>query len=210
MRNPTTALELVEAIELADAAFQREAGERALLFQSAIISSAKESKVFLPITCVNGDTRQVPGDRVMVLVPNAACKFLATWQKVGRDQGPTCRSRHLRARGCRRQPPSFSCPEEWASPSGRSVLGCVLFCFGQTSVLQHDIRTPPGVIVRQWPYRVHEARRQAIEEEVQQILKLGVIEPSRSPWSSLIVMVPKPDGTLRFCNDFRLPHAPSG
>ncbi len=74
---------------------------------------------------------------------------------------------------------------------------------GQTNVLQHDIRTPPVVIVRQRPYRVPEARRQAIEEEGQQMLKLGVIEPSRSPWSSPIVMVPKPDGTLRFCNDFR-------
>ncbi len=33
------------------------------------------------------------------------------------------------------------------------------------------------------------------------MLKLGVIEPSNSPWSSPIVMVP--DGTLRFCNNFR-------
>ncbi|KAL1259069.1 hypothetical protein QQF64_009646 [Cirrhinus molitorella] len=74
---------------------------------------------------------------------------------------------------------------------------------GQTTVLQHDIRTPPGVIVRQRSYRVPEARRQAIEDEVQQMLKLGVIEPSRSPWSSPIVMVPKPDVTLHFCNDFR-------
>ncbi len=38
---------------------------------------------------------------------------------------------------------------------------------------------------------------------MQEMLKLGVIEPSRSPWSSPIVMVPKPDGTLCFCNDFR-------
>ncbi|KAI2652407.1 Retrovirus-related Pol polyprotein from transposon 17.6 [Labeo rohita] len=73
---------------------------------------------------------------------------------------------------------------------------------GQTNVIQHDIRTPPGVIVRQRPYRVPEARRQVIEEEVQEMLKLGVIEPSRSPWSSPIVMVPKPDGTLCFCKDF--------
>ncbi|KAL1274222.1 hypothetical protein QQF64_027036 [Cirrhinus molitorella] len=50
---------------------------------------------------------------------------------------------------------------------------------GQTSVIQHDIRTPSGVIVRQRPYRIPEARRQAVEEEVQEMLKLGVIEPSR-------------------------------
>ncbi len=74
---------------------------------------------------------------------------------------------------------------------------------GQTHLLQHDIKTPPGVVVKQRPYRIPEARRQAIEEEIQQMLKLGVIEPSRSPWSSPIVLVPKPDGTLRFCNDFR-------
>uniref|UniRef100_A0A9J8BMN8 Gypsy retrotransposon integrase-like protein 1 n=1 Tax=Cyprinus carpio carpio TaxID=630221 RepID=A0A9J8BMN8_CYPCA len=74
---------------------------------------------------------------------------------------------------------------------------------GRTNVLKHDILTAPGVIIRQWPYRVPEAWRHAIEEEVQEMLRLGTIEPSRSPWSSPIVMVPKPDGTFRFCNDFR-------
>ncbi|KAL0162299.1 hypothetical protein M9458_041695, partial [Cirrhinus mrigala] len=52
--------------------------------------------------------------------------------------------------------------------------------------------TPPGVIVRQRPYRVPEARRQAIEEEVQEMLKLGLIKPSRSPCR----MAPS-------CNDFQ-------
>ncbi len=65
---------------------------------------------------------------------------------------------------------------------------------GQTQVLHHEIHMPPGTIVRD--YRVPEARRRAIEEKIQQMLKLGVIEPSNSPWSSPIVMVPKPDGTL--------------
>ncbi|KAL1258958.1 hypothetical protein QQF64_009535 [Cirrhinus molitorella] len=74
---------------------------------------------------------------------------------------------------------------------------------GQTNIIQHDIRTPPGVIIQQRPYCVPEARRHAVEEEIKEMLKLGVIEPSRSPWSSPIIVVPKPDGTLRFCNDFR-------
>ncbi|KAI7799815.1 hypothetical protein IRJ41_012432 [Triplophysa rosa] len=74
---------------------------------------------------------------------------------------------------------------------------------GQTRVIQHEVRTRPGVVVRQRPYRVPEARRLAIEEEITRMQELGVIEPSRSPCSSPIVMVPKPDGTLRFFNDFR-------
>jgi len=41
------------------------------------------------------------------------------------------------------------------------------------------------------------------EEEVRTILNLGVIEVSHSAWSSPIVLIGKPDGSLRFCNDSR-------
>ena len=74
---------------------------------------------------------------------------------------------------------------------------------GRTTVIAHEIRTPPGVTVRIQPYRVPEARRHAIRTEVERMLDLGVIEESRSAWASPVVLVPKPDGTLRFCNDFR-------
>ncbi|XP_072768318.1 uncharacterized protein [Nerophis lumbriciformis] len=74
---------------------------------------------------------------------------------------------------------------------------------GRTQAIKHDIETKPGKVIRQRPYRIPEARRAAIKEEVKKMLELGVIEESHSPWSSPIVIVPKPDGSLRFCNDFR-------
>uniref|UniRef100_K7EZI4 ribonuclease H n=1 Tax=Pelodiscus sinensis TaxID=13735 RepID=K7EZI4_PELSI len=45
--------------------------------------------------------------------------------------------------------------------------------------------------------------RDVVEREVHTMLELGVIERSRSEWRSPIVLVPKPDGSLRFCIDFR-------
>ena len=41
-----------------------------------------------------------------------------------------------------------------------------------------------------------------MESEIDEMIELGVIEPSISPYSSPIVLVPKKDGSVRFCIDF--------
>ncbi|XP_065268782.1 uncharacterized protein LOC135885080, partial [Emys orbicularis] len=74
---------------------------------------------------------------------------------------------------------------------------------GYTTLVYHNIQMEPGVVIREstrlLPYRM----RQVVEEEVRAMLELGVIEPSQSEWRSPVVLVPKPDGTQRFCIDFR-------
>ena len=57
--------------------------------------------------------------------------------------------------------------------------------------------------VRQMPYRLHPERLKVVDSEISQLLREGIIEPSDSPWAAPIVMVPKADGSLRMCTDFR-------
>ena len=42
-----------------------------------------------------------------------------------------------------------------------------------------------------------------MKNEIQEMLHLGVIEPTESPYASPIVLVRKKDGSNRFCVDFR-------
>jgi hypothetical protein len=57
--------------------------------------------------------------------------------------------------------------------------------------------------IRQMPRRVSAAQYKCIEEEIERMLKLGVIRHSHSPWSSPIVMVRKKDNSWRLCIDYR-------
>ena len=42
-----------------------------------------------------------------------------------------------------------------------------------------------------------------MESEIDEMIELGMMEPLISPYSSPIVLVPKKDGSVRFCIDFR-------
>ena len=57
--------------------------------------------------------------------------------------------------------------------------------------------------IRQRAYRTPLGKRKQVEQELQKMLDEGVIRPSKSEWASPITLVPKKDGSIRFCVDFR-------
>ncbi|CAF4673584.1 unnamed protein product, partial [Rotaria socialis] len=75
---------------------------------------------------------------------------------------------------------------------------------GRTKKLQHRINLVPDAQANNSPpFRYAPARKQIIEENLKDMLDQGIISPSASPWASPVILVPKKDGTLRFCVDYR-------
>jgi hypothetical protein len=73
----------------------------------------------------------------------------------------------------------------------------------RTTMVAHHINTGDALPVKARPYRLAKLEHKVIEEEVNKMLAAGVIQPSTSSWSSAPVLVPKPDGSVRFCIDYR-------
>jgi hypothetical protein len=74
---------------------------------------------------------------------------------------------------------------------------------GRTELGEHVINTGKAPPLKQRYYPVTPIVQEAINTQVDEMLKEGVIEPSNSPWSSPIVLVKKANGKFRFCLDFR-------
>ena len=53
------------------------------------------------------------------------------------------------------------------------------------------------------PYRQDPAMRGKSASDIRKMLDAGIIEPTTSEWASPIVLVPKRDGSLRFCVYYR-------
>mgnify|MGYP003623227161 CR=1 FL=1 len=81
---------------------------------------------------------------------------------------------------------------------GRLDIGC-------NSKVQHEINTGPVKPFKKNPYRLAHALKPVVAEQIQDMLKKGIIVESASPWNHPIVMVKKKsrDGTpkYRLCVD---------
>jgi len=80
---------------------------------------------------------------------------------------------------------------------------------GFCPVLQHDVHTGDSPPTKQSPRRPPLSAGNAEDEILDDMLKNGVIEPSTSEWASPVCLVKKPDGSYRFCIDYRRVNAVS-
>ena len=74
---------------------------------------------------------------------------------------------------------------------------------GRTDLVEHRIETGRARPIRQAPYRLAYAYRATVKQELDEMEPDGIIESSTSEWASPIVLVPKKDGTVRMCVDYR-------
>jgi len=56
----------------------------------------------------------------------------------------------------------------------------------------------------QQPYKLSFQQRRMVEEEVRRLLWHGYVQPSTSPWGSPVIFVPKKNGEMRMCIDYRI------
>jgi len=75
---------------------------------------------------------------------------------------------------------------------------------GRTNLTIHHIDIAPGTKpIRSAPYRLNPEKAQFLQREIKDLQEQGIIEESASSWASPVVLVPKSDGSLRLCTDFR-------
>ena len=74
---------------------------------------------------------------------------------------------------------------------------------GLTKVVKMTIKTGDHEPLVSHPHRVPDKLKDGVRREVLKLVEEGIAVPSCSPWASPIVPVPKKDGSVRICVDYR-------
>ena len=74
---------------------------------------------------------------------------------------------------------------------------------GETDLFHMEIDTGNAHPKRQAPRRMPFAVREEVARQLSEMQNNGVIEPSKSPWASPVVLLRNRNGTHRFCVDYR-------
>ena len=74
---------------------------------------------------------------------------------------------------------------------------------GKTSKVKHQIKLNNNVPFKDRYWRIPPQEFDEVHRHLEEMLKIGAIQKSVSPWASPVVLVRKKDGSLRFCIDLR-------
>ena len=74
---------------------------------------------------------------------------------------------------------------------------------GTTTLVEARIDTDEGGLVSLPPYRIPEAKRQQVKKELVKLVKQGILVKRESRLSFPMMLVNKPDGSIRLCGDYR-------
>jgi len=70
--------------------------------------------------------------------------------------------------------------------------------------IKHTIPLDPAASPpSRMPYRMNPKELEELKRQLTELIELGFIQPSTSPYASPVILVPKPNGTWRLCVDYR-------
>ncbi|GFV86059.1 hypothetical protein TNCV_670561 [Trichonephila clavipes] len=72
-----------------------------------------------------------------------------------------------------------------------------------TPFVKHFINTGDHPPVSTAPYRLSPNRKEHLRKEIDNLLAHNIIEECESPYAAIVVLVPKSNGTVRLCIDYR-------
>ncbi|GFX42529.1 retrovirus-related Pol polyprotein from transposon 17.6 [Trichonephila clavipes] len=72
-----------------------------------------------------------------------------------------------------------------------------------TPFIEHSINTENKQPISRPPYRMNPARKELLKKELNSLLQQGIIVECESPYTSPVVLIPKPNGSMHLCIDYR-------
>ncbi|KAL0554647.1 hypothetical protein IC582_008573 [Cucumis melo] len=162
---------------------------------------------FFSFTC-NGKSVCIKGDPSLTKTRISLKSMFKTWDN--QDEGYLIECRAIEVKRDRKQQIVEKQESPWATNSIQNVLKGFDDVFTWPEKLpprreiEHQIHLKKGtdpINVRPYRYSFHQ--KTEMEKLVKEMLMLGVIRPSKSPFSSPVLLVKKKDGSWRFCVDYR-------
>ena len=74
---------------------------------------------------------------------------------------------------------------------------------GRCDFVEHHIEVHGHAPIQKRPFRYSASEKEILQKEINMMLELGVIEHSQSPWGFPAILLPKKDGGIRVCIDYR-------